>query len=237
MKRVIFFLLFVSFLFFSAGCGGATRKYAVKSKNLPKIPCKIAVVDDGKGTAPVFKEILDETGSFEEVVLVEKKSTVDDTTFRQTVYDEEIPLIYEYRIQPVALDDTARFVENVGEGLGTITRTAMAVVGGVATAPIGGVGGAITERGVARIWPYRSSQKVRLDFWVKDVYTGDIIYSNSAVTTGSALHVGAELQGADVITREKASDIAMHNAFVKSTADMIENVSQKEDVFLYDFEK
>lgn len=236
MKRIISLLLAVSLLLFSVGCA-ATRKYSIKDKKLPEIPCKIAVIDDGKGTAPVFKEILEETGSFEEVVLVKRKPSVEDMPFRQAVYDEGIPLLYEYEIIPVALDGAARFAEDVGTGLGTITRAAASLVGAVATAGVGGVGGTVTDKGLLRIWPYRSSQKVKLDFWVTDVYTGDVIYSNSAVTTGSAMHMGSALHGKDILTKDKASDIAMYNAFVKSTIDMIENISTKEDVFLRDDEE
>jgi len=94
----------------------------------------------------------------------------------------------------------------------------------------------MTNRAVDRLWPYQSSQKVKMNFWVINVYTGETIYSDSAITTGGSLSMGYERYGAAAISQQKASDIAVHNAFVLSTIDLIENLSSRQEEFLEDLE-
>lgn len=235
-KTLLIFILLLAF--FSTGCA-ATKKYTIKDKKLPKIPCKIAIVDDGKGTGHLFKEIFDKTESFEEVMVVTKEEGVSvyDVIFRQEAYDAGMRLVYIYEMLPVASDGATMIVERINEGAGTVARVALGIVGAVATAPAGGIGGAISERGAARIWPYQSSQRVKIDFEIINVYTGETIYSGCVVTTGGAFYTGYGAKGTDLASKEQASDIAMHNAFVQSTIELIENVSLKKDMYSHDFEE
>ena len=227
---ILFLILCFSFL---TGCS-ATRKFTVKDKKLPKLPYKIAVINDGVSGAPIIKEILTDTNSFKDVVLIKKSSSAEDTAFRQMAYDQGVHLFYIYEVIPLPTSDAVRIMENLNEGAATLARGALGLVGSIATAPVGGIGGSVSGRGVDRLWPYGHAEKVRVNFWIEDVYTGETIYSNFAITTGSAMRMGFQKgTGGAMEHQGTSSELARHNAFVKSTIDLIKNISRDGDAYLH----